>query len=1006
MAASVKEHLEKVFRFTDKGRKVLIVAPPGFDQEALQNKILSLRSEITFSSQLRAEKNFSSDLCFSSYNFLEYDPLDEDQPAVIFLSAWDKDDLKAKTQLPFGEFPNSVLDEFIYFSMGIPWVLRSFFKEIANGEVPKGEELQKKLSEIIKKYFSFLESQDPKVWPLFVRLLHCRVEGDFQKSLLMNAGFGFSRNQIIQLKEKYFEIFNKNFERFEPVELLDFSGGGLKPLEQIEAFRLGLGPRPTGQIADLSLLEASQLRDPHLVNWLCEEFFVNSTDAFHFLCKARSFEFLGFPDKAIEVLKNLAQLELGIDSSRARLEIVRIEYYRKSPKRFLNLVQHEIKNISKKSPLYPLFSLELHRAQRSFNPKLAQKILDNQIEKLKQNLTSGPFEIEIKGRAAYFEGFLLFQNGKKTEAKEKWQESSSVFLEGHDWRSYFESELNVHVATLESVGIQKYKEKYFQIKKQLVQVRLSRFHLHLEDSEINIAVFEGNSLLLKIAVGRNEKRMLAGESDLGDHFNLSLVEKIVSWLIEFELHGEAKVYLDRLQADSRSKLPLPASLNATSNLLDHMANLVSGGKEIQHFLQNRGYKKILKENSLVKTTFLHLCLFSGSNMEVSNISENFIGDTLSKAQPTISDSDHLIYIGAHALLNLKISLAEVVFKRALDLAQKWGNVFHQVKILTYQCLLALAENRFQQCQELISEIETIDKKAMHLVAELELTSILPVLLLLKKNQPVLARMKTLEFSPIPSSVFVVNRVLRSKGMDSIPAGPLISKNEKFYDSVFNILFPDLAQKVKVLSPLGSKGIYLHESPKLEPARTSFIYDETKKEIWVFGVAVGKNFTSLQRKILLYFLENQTVELSKENICQRIWQEEYNPPVHDSRIYTAINRLRRMLAGDYRTSSKTHVPRQFRNHVKNFFTVTRNGYVFELPGDWVWLKKMGDQKDLTERQLWILSYLEQNKTITRHVVQKTLKIGLTSAKKELGSLVKARKIKRIGNSKATQYTKNT
>ena len=39
--------------------------------------------------------------------------------------------------------------------------------------------------------------------------------------------------------------------------------------------------------------------------------------------------------------------------------------------------------------------------------------------------------------------------------------------------------------------------------------------------------------------------------------------------------------------------------------------------------------------------------------------------------------------------------------------------------------------------------------------------------------------------------------------------------------------------------------------------------------------------------------------SKESLVEKIWQQKYNPLVHDNKIYVTIKRLRELLEPDYK-----------------------------------------------------------------------------------------------------------
>lgn len=51
-------------------------------------------------------------------------------------------------------------------------------------------------------------------------------------------------------------------------------------------------------------------------------------------------------------------------------------------------------------------------------------------------------------------------------------------------------------------------------------------------------------------------------------------------------------------------------------------------------------------------------------------------------------------------------------------------------------------------------------------------------------------------------------------------------------------------------------------------------------------------------LLHLFMKHPGRVFSKENLVQMIWKQEYNPAVHDNKIYVTIKRLRKMIEPDY------------------------------------------------------------------------------------------------------------
>ena len=79
---------------------------------------------------------------------------------------------------------------------------------------------------------------------------------------------------------------------------------------------------------------------------------------------------------------------------------------------------------------------------------------------------------------------------------------------------------------------------------------------------------------------------------------------------------------------------------------------------------------------------------------------------------------------------------------------------------------------------------------------------------------------------------------------------------------------------------------------------------------------------IRRKPILYamfiFLNGRSgAGVSKEDLAEQIWQESYNPVVHDDRIYKSINRLRRALGDDVKEPQiLTQVGRNYFLNIRN------------------------------------------------------------------------------------------
>lgn len=107
--------------------------------------------------------------------------------------------------------------------------------------------------------------------------------------------------------------------------------------------------------------------------------------------------------------------------------------------------------------------------------------------------------------------------------------------------------------------------------------------------------------------------------------------------------------------------------------------------------------------------------------------------------------------------------------------------------------------------------------------------------------------------------------------------------------------------------------------QLDPSESSRLYRNAKEALDLiaqrkldcaikvpadFGRANTKVLAAITRKPVLYSLYELLREagvqgVTKEEMISSVWQENYNPLVHDDRVYKAIGRLRKLLGDDER-----------------------------------------------------------------------------------------------------------
>ena len=83
--------------------------------------------------------------------------------------------------------------------------------------------------------------------------------------------------------------------------------------------------------------------------------------------------------------------------------------------------------------------------------------------------------------------------------------------------------------------------------------------------------------------------------------------------------------------------------------------------------------------------------------------------------------------------------------------------------------------------------------------------------------------------------------------------------------------------------------------KPEATKTGTSVDETAGEVTFKGKKISEfSKKPILRQILIRLLESHPSSLSKAALAAAVWGEAYSPLVHDSRIYTSVQRIRDLL----------------------------------------------------------------------------------------------------------------
>lgn len=146
-----------------------------------------------------------------------------------------------------------------------------------------------------------------------------------------------------------------------------------------------------------------------------------------------------------------------------------------------------------------------------------------------------------------------------------------------------------------------------------------------------------------------------------------------------------------------------------------------------------------------------------------------------------------------------------------------------------------------------------------------------------------------------------------------------------------------------------------------------------------------------RKLLLVLLEAQGEPLEKESLASLVWGENYNPMIHDARIYTSVQRLRALFGCE---DVLLNWSRSYRWNLKYPFVLYRQ-QVDELKAD-------------SRCAALILKALKEfhgqgQPWVARNVLVKLTQSSEATVKRELSKLYDNQKIYREGKGRAVVYS---
>jgi hypothetical protein len=169
-----------------------------------------------------------------------------------------------------------------------------------------------------------------------------------------------------------------------------------------------------------------------------------------------------------------------------------------------------------------------------------------------------------------------------------------------------------------------------------------------------------------------------------------------------------------------------------------------------------------------------------------------------------------------------------------------------------------------------------------------------------------------------------------------------------------------------------------------------VFDNINSSITLFGQKLDISKDQVTYKFMLFFLENNLVGQTKDAIISHVWNEDYNPLVHDAYIYQAVHKIRNLVKAKGTSSLDLIVVSNDQYKVNNafdFILVTKN-LTFNM--------------NLNKRQLWALKFLKYNEQLTAAQFSKENNTSLRTAQRDLAELVDNGHLSCFGKGKGLYY----
>jgi tetratricopeptide (TPR) repeat protein len=345
--------------------------------------------------------------------------------------------------------------------------------------------------------------------------------------------------------------------------------------------------------------------------------------------------------------------------------------------------------------------------------------------------------------------------------------------------------------------------------------------------------------------------------------------------------------------------------------------------------------------------------------------------------------------GIHFFFAGRIKKAEQEFNTSLATAERLSSPYRQFLSLLGLTMIDLNMHQYEFALSKIRKALPLSSAADPHPLQ-ELAKALEAIALLKVGKQREFEKNIMELSP-HTPFYYLAYILSPFLLESKPpTAPVIdSIQRKFFDNLLARLDLDIMRTLKLKTHSEERLCYERQLPELSPSDFDIVIHEVNGKWRVGRKWLPLNAQPILESILKFLLIRAGEDISKEELVTQIWQEKYNPLVHDRRIYTAIKRLRDVL--------KTGLTKSILETRGTFYSI-HSRVRFAIIGISTPLDA------LSERQNWIIKFMETHPNVNRSTIQNLLKISPAYTKLELKSLIDRGLLERLGKGKNSYYRK--